>query len=179
MSGITQHEAFCVWLLSPVVTFPGFVPVVPCIGTSYCPVILHRTDMPRLICLAVDTDRFVWKPPQRSFAVLGPAGRRGNSERAGDTAVSFSRPGAPWPAFGRGEWDPKAEALQGGRPHTSTDHPLSHTSPPILLSPPRTLTGAEWEVLPRGLANLENLFAWQKPCGLGWGIKVISKSFHR
>nr|XP_012417090.1 PREDICTED: uncharacterized protein LOC105757308 [Odobenus rosmarus divergens] len=33
-----------------------FIRVVPCVSTSYCPVILHCMDMPRLICFALDTE---------------------------------------------------------------------------------------------------------------------------
>lgn len=173
VNGTTRHEAPGVRILSPVRAFSGFSHVVSGIHTSYHPGIVPCMDT-SLDCLAEDTDRFVLKPSQRSFPALGWAQKGGYSERAGGTAVSFRPRGAPWPAFGHREWDPKAEALQGSRPHTSADHPLSHTSPP------RTLTGAaEWEVLSSRLANLENLFAWQRPCGLGWGIKVISKSFHR
>lgn len=135
-------------------------------------VLLTARVSPR-VCLAVDTDRFVLKPSQRSFpalagpgrwGVLRPGGRQGRVVQAAERTLA-----SIWPQRVGSE----RRGPAGGKPHTSADHPLSQTSPP------RTLTGAEWEGLSRGLANLENLFAWQRSCGLGWGIKVISKSFHR
>lgn len=72
-----------------------------------------------------------------------------------------------------------------GRVCCEEHQPARDRSPPVLPlhphlpSPPRTLTGAEQEVFSRSLPGSESLFAWQRPPGLGWGIKVISKSFHR
>lgn len=141
----------------------------------YCSIIFHYMDRPQFTCVAIDIDRFVLNPaPTAAIISSSSAGLEGQRYRMGwgallcNSGVQGRRP-----AFGCRGWGPKAEARRGGvGPHTWSPLPRTFT-----LSQDPNWSGAA--SLFQEPTQFRNLFAWQRSRGSRWGIKVISKSFHR